>query len=51
MIPAILEKASFGFAAIVLFVMDRLSGQMLAAGLLDLVLGVLFVTAYLRTRR
>lgn len=50
MIPAILEKASFGFAAIGLFAVDRLSGQVLAAGLLDLVLGILFVAAYFRTR-
>jgi hypothetical protein len=49
MIPAIIEKASFGFAAIALFLLDRLNLQMLAAGGLDLVLGVLFVLAYVRT--
>jgi len=49
MIPSILEKASFGLPAIVLFVLGRLSPQMLAAGLLDWMLGVLFVIAYVRT--
>src|SRR3954453_9162963 len=45
MVPAVLEKAPFGIAAIALFVGSRLSGQMLAAGLIDLALGVLFVIA------
>lgn len=50
MLPAVLEKAGFGFAAIVLYVQQRLSMEMLGAGLIDLVLGSLFVVAYLRTR-
>jgi hypothetical protein len=50
MIAAILEKAGFGCAAIVLFALDRLSAQMLGAGLIDVVLGVFFITAYLRLR-
>ncbi len=49
MIPAIIEKAGFGFATIALFLLDRLNLQMLAAGGLDLVLGVLFVFAYVQT--
>ena len=49
MLAAILEKASFGLPAIALYVTGRLSGQMLAAGLIDLILGVLFVVAYKRT--
>src|SRR4051812_18586091 len=49
MVPAVLEKASFGLATIALFVGSRLSGQMLVAGLIDLAIGVLFVMAYLRT--
>ncbi len=49
MIPAIVEKAGFGFAAIALFLAGRLNTQMLGAGLLDLVLGALFVVAYTRT--
>jgi hypothetical protein len=50
MIPAVLEKATFGFATIALFVGGRLSGQMLGAGLIDLAIGVLFVMAFLRTQ-
>lgn len=49
MIPAILEKAAFGVPAIVLFVLGRLSAQMLGAGMIDLMLGVLFAIAYTRT--
>lgn len=47
--PAVVEKGSFGFAAIALFLSGRLSAQMLGAGLIDLVLGTLFVVAYVRT--
>jgi hypothetical protein len=46
---AVLEKASFGIPAIVLFALGRLNAQMLAAGMLDLGLGLLFVIAYIRT--
>ncbi|MCL4814430.1 MAG: hypothetical protein KJ061_18225 [Vicinamibacteraceae bacterium] len=49
MVPSVLEKASFGFAAVALCVQGRLNGEMLAAGLIDLVLGTLFVVSYLRT--
>lgn len=49
MIPAILEKATFAVAALALFAGDRLTGQMLGAGMIDLLLGTLFVVAFLRT--
>jgi hypothetical protein len=49
MIPAIIEKARFGIAVMVLFVLNRVSLPMLGAGLVDLILGALFVVAYLRT--
>jgi hypothetical protein len=49
MLPAVLEKASFGLPAIALWLGGRLAGSMLAAGLIDLAMGVLFVVAYLRT--
>lgn len=49
MIGAVLEKASFGIPAIVLFISDRLAPTMLIAGLIDLALGVLFVIAFLKT--
>ena len=49
MVPAVLEKASFGLPAIALWLGGRLAASMLAAGLIDLTLGVLFVVAFLRT--
>ena len=49
MVPAVLEKATFGLAAVALWSGGRLAAQMLAAGLIDLTIGVLFVGAYLRT--
>ena len=47
---AVVEKIAFGVPAIVLYVTGRLSAQMLGAGILDLILGVLFVIAYKSTR-
>ena len=49
MIPAIIEKASFAIAVGVLFALNRVSLPMLGAGFVDLILGLLFVVAYLRT--
>lgn len=49
MIPAILEKAVFGIPAVVLYLQHRLSIVTLGAGLVDSLLGVLFVIAYLKT--
>ena len=49
MLPAVLEKASFGLPAVALWSGGRLAAQMLAAGLIDLTIGVLFLVAYLRT--
>ena len=49
MIPSILEKAGFAFAAIPLYLLGRLSVQLLGAALIDMTLGVLFVISYIRT--
>jgi drug/metabolite transporter (DMT)-like permease len=49
MIPAILEKFVYGVTLIVLYLQGRI-GPKEMAGLLDLILGVLFVIAYLKTR-
>ena len=49
MIPAILEKATFGIAVVILFSQHRVSTLMLALALLDSTLGVLFVLAYIKT--
>lgn len=49
MIPAVLEKATFGVAAVVLFMLGRVSAVMLGFGVLDLIFGALFVVAYRKT--
>ncbi len=49
MIPSMLEKISFGVAAIALYAQGRLAPMMLLGGALDLVWCVLFLIAYLRT--
>lgn len=48
MIPAILEKASFSVAAAVLVFQHRVSPLMLGPASIDLLLGVLFVAAYVK---
>ncbi len=45
-LPAILEKATFGIAAIVLFAQQRLSSPILILAIIDLVLSVLFAAAF-----
>jgi hypothetical protein len=51
MLPGILEKLSFGMAAIVLFAQGRLERTVLAFGALDLLWAVLFSWAYVKTNR
>lgn len=46
---AILEKLAFGVPAVLLYATGRLSAQMLGAGVIDLILGTLFLLAWLRT--
>jgi hypothetical protein len=50
MLPGIMEKAAFGFATIALYLEERLAWQMLVFGLVDLVFGVLFLMAWVKTR-
>jgi hypothetical protein len=45
----VLEKLVFGVPAVVLYMQGRLATSTLAFGIIDLVLGVLFVLAYRRT--
>lgn len=49
MIPAILEKATFGIAVIVLFLQNRVSSFMFGPGIIDLIFGALFLVAYMKT--
>ena len=49
MVPAILEKGLYGIAAILLFVQSRIPEVVFWSALGDLVLGVLFAAAFVRT--
>lgn len=46
---AIVEKFGFALAAAVLFALDRIPVPVLFMGMLDFSLGILFVTAWIRT--
>lgn len=50
MLPAVVEKASFGIPAIILYVNDRTSAVVLGFGCFDLVLGSLFAISFWLTR-
>ena len=51
MLPAIVEKASFGIAVLVLYLQHRVSSFMLGAAMVDSFLGVLFIVAFLKTAK
>ncbi|HWS99620.1 MAG TPA: hypothetical protein VN256_05045 [Pyrinomonadaceae bacterium] len=49
MIPSVLEKVTFGVAAVVLHLQDRIPVLVLSFAAVDLLLGALFVVAYAKT--
>lgn len=49
MLPATTEKVAFGIVACILYMLGRLSVSLFAAGIIDLVLGLMFVVAYCLT--
>ena len=49
MIATILEKAGFGIPSVVLFLQQRLHLMTLCFGSIDLLLGLFFIAAYVRT--
>jgi hypothetical protein len=49
MIPSIIEKFSFAIALIALFIQHKIASAMMVAGGIDLLLGLLFIMAYLKT--
>lgn len=51
MIPAVVEKFSFGIAVAVLYLQQRVSTFMVGVAMIDSILGVLFVLAFLKTAR
>ena len=50
MVPSVIEKFAYGVSLGVLYLQGRLHGQDLAFGGIDVVLGVLFLLAFFRTR-
>lgn len=50
MLPAMVEKFGYSLIAILLFTQSRIPGVVFGAAMIDLVLGVLFVTAFIKTR-
>ena len=50
MLAGVLEKLSFGAPVAILYLADRVSIGVLLAGTLDLILGALFVAAFIATR-
>jgi hypothetical protein len=51
MIPAVLEKFSYGSAVMILVAQGRMRSSDLAFGVIDLLIGTLFAVAYLKTPR
>jgi drug/metabolite transporter (DMT)-like permease len=49
MIPSVLEKFSYGSALVVLYLQHRLHPQDMAFGTVDLLFGILFVAAFVKT--
>jgi hypothetical protein len=49
MVPSVFEKFSYGIAVVILVVQGRMRSSDLLFGGIDLLLGVFFVIAYLRT--
>jgi hypothetical protein len=49
MLPAVLEKATFGMAVPILYALQRVAAVNLVFAGIDVVLGVLFLVAYFRT--
>jgi hypothetical protein len=50
MIPSVIEKFAYGIAVVALFLQKRISPADLLFGSLDLLLGLLFIAAFFKTR-
>lgn len=51
MLAAIVEKFSYGIAVIILFLQTRVAVPVLVVGLIDTMLGILFIIAYLNIKK
>ena len=50
-IPSIVEKASFGIPAVALYLQQRIPTLTLGLAMVDTLLGILFLIAYLKTKQ
>jgi hypothetical protein len=50
MLAAIVEKATYAIAVIILYLQGRSGGMVLGTAIIDMILGILFLAAYYRTR-
>lgn len=50
MIPAIIEKFSFGTAVIILFLQQRIPIMIFSSAIIDLLFGFLFIFAFFKTK-
>jgi hypothetical protein len=51
MIASVLEKLSYGVAVIILHLQGRVAMTILSTGIIDLILGALFLIAYMRLKQ
>ena len=49
MLPAVIEKATFSLGVLVLFLQHRISSTPFVMGTVDMLLGILFLIAYIKT--
>lgn len=50
MIPSVIEKFSFAGAILILLLNQRVSSQLIPAGILDGTMGLLFILSYFKTK-
>ncbi len=50
MLAAVIEKYSYGIATVILYLQGRIATEVLATGVVDMVLGALFLAAWMKTR-
>jgi hypothetical protein len=51
MLPAIVEKVTYGVAVLILLATNRIEARSIAGGVVDLVLAVFFALSFLKTSR
>ncbi len=49
-LPAVIEKFSYAVAIFILFAQQRVHAMVLSSGIIDLILGVMFLTAFFKSK-